>query len=422
MIGDFAEAAASKSTFCAPGMGGLGKLPKLSVENKQLSAQFGQIAQKPLPRRPQNQGAVSIVTGRAHFRRRLRQLLQESSMSSMHARMAILGIIALFASAAFGQTASGSGVDRTFQLVGGESPREIQEIVNCVRSTTEMREIVQDAAHGSIAVQGTADQIALAAWTIAELDQPTKAANLTYITYLLPGGRDPVVRIFYLTHARTPQEVQEIINIVRSATEVQRITAYSRSSAVVLRGSQTQAALAEWLVKGLDVAPGQQLASAQYPGPDPYPGPNPLGFVTSIFYLTHGETPQQTQEMVNVLRSLGEIQRVTACNAIRAITIRVGAAQTALAAWLVSELDKPAPQAPAIDSYLMQGTADSAVRVFYLPGISTPQGLQEIATLVQKTASVPRTTPYSGVNAVAVRGTAGQIALAEQVVEQRAKL
>jgi hypothetical protein len=207
-----------------------------------------------------------------------------------------------------------------------------------------------------------------------------------------------------------------IANIIRSTTEVQRITVYDSPDAVVLRGNQAQAALAEWLVKGLDVAPGQQQATAQYQGPDP------LGFVSSIFYLTHGETNQQMQEMVNVLRSLGDIQRVTFCNAIRAITIRVGTAQTALAAWLVSELDKPAPQTPAIDSYLMPGTADSAVRVFYLPGTSTPQGLQKVATLVQRTASVPRTTPYSGVNAVAVRGTAGQIALAEQVIQQRAKL
>ncbi|MGO9254912.1 MAG: hypothetical protein ACLQU1_01210 [Bryobacteraceae bacterium] len=336
----------------------------------------------------------------------------------MRGRVAKLGIIALFASAAFGQTASGSGVDRTFQLIGGESPQAIQQIVNCVRLVTEMQQAVSETSPASIAVQGTADQVAMAAWLIGELDQPTKTANLTYIP---AGGADSVVRIFYLTHAETPVNTQEIVNILRATAEIQRMTAYNPSSAdnpssaVVLRGTQAQGALAEWLVKQLDVAASPQPASAQYQGPDP------LGFVTSVFYLSHGETPQQTQEMVNTLRSLGDIQRVTAYNAIRAIAIRVGAAQTSLAGWLVSELDKPAPQTAATDSYLMQGAADGVVRVFYLPGISSPQGLQEIATLVQKTASVPRTTPYSAVNAVAARGTAGQIALAEQVIQQQSK-
>jgi hypothetical protein len=330
----------------------------------------------------------------------------------MRGRVATLGIVALFASAAFGQSASGSGVDRTFQLIGGESPQAIQEIVNTVRMVTAMQQVVSDTAHASIAVQGTADQVSMAAWLIGELDQPTKTANLTYIP---AGGADSVVRIFYLTHAGTPVYTQQIVNIIRSTSEIQRISVYNPSSAVVLRGTQAQAALAEWAIKGLDVAPGPQPASAQYQGPDP------LGFVTSIFHLSHGETPQQTQEMVNTLRSLCDIQRVTAYNAIPAIAVRAGAAQTALAAWLVSELDKPAPQTAATDSYLMQGAADGVVRVFYLPGISTPQGLQEIATLVQKTASVPRTTPYNTVSAVAVRGTAGQIALAEQVIQQHDK-
>jgi hypothetical protein len=96
----------------------------------------------------------------------------------MRSKVIVLGIVALFASAAFGQTASGSGVDRTFQLVGGESPKAIQEIVNCVRLVTEMKQVVSDASPASIAVAGTADQVAMAAWMIGELDHQGGQSHL----------------------------------------------------------------------------------------------------------------------------------------------------------------------------------------------------------------------------------------------------
>jgi hypothetical protein len=336
--------------------------------------------------------------------------LQENVMRSSVSR---LGILALFASAACGQTASGSAVDRTFQLVGGESPQAIQEIVNAVRMVTEMQQVVQGAAHASIAVQGTADQVAMAAWVIGELDQPTKAANLSYVP---AGGGDSVARILYLTHTTTPRGTQEIVNIVRSVSEIQRILAYNSSAALVMRGSQFQIALSEWMVKQLDVAASPRPASAQYPAADPN------GWVTNIFYLNHAQTPQQTQEIVNTVRSVCDIQRVTANNAATAITTRATPAQAAAAAWVVSELDRPAPQAAATDSYQMQGTADSAVRVFYVPGIQTSQDLQEIVNQIRAKSAVLRITAYQAANAVALRGTAGQAALAEQVIQQRAKL
>lgn len=330
----------------------------------------------------------------------------------MGARMTALGIIACSACVAFGQSASGSTSVRTISLTGGESPQQIQELVNIVRSVAEIQNVSADAAHESITLNGTTDQNNMAAWVVGELDQPTRSANLTYVP---PGGADSIVRIFYLAHAGTPRQTQEMINSLRSNTEVTRIMPYNRSYAIVLRGTQAQAALAEWMIKGLDLAPGQT------PAPARTPVTFASGEVAQIFYLTHAQSAQQLQEIINTVRSLAEIPRLTAYNSSHAINLRATAEKAAAAAWMVGELDKPAPQTQAMDSYLMQGAADGVMRVFYLP--SVPSGdLQQLVTQIRSAAPVTRIVTNNAVSAVAIRGTAGQIAIAEQLVQQRTRL
>ena len=339
----------------------------------------------------------------------------------MRARIAVSGLaVAWFASVAFGQTASGSGVDRTFQLAGGESPQAMQEIVNIVRSVTAITQIVTDF-HAAITASGTPEQIVTAAWLIGQLDRPDKSANLTYMPPGLveradDGAKLPaVVRIFYLAHAANPQQVQEMINSIRSITYLQRTTAYNPSSAVILRGTQAKIALAEWIVKGLDIAPGKT------PAPAETPVTFVPGEVAQIFYLTNGQTAQQTQEIVNTIRTLGDIQRITANNQLPAIVLRATGAQAAVATWLVGELDKPAPGTQAVDSYVMQEAADGVLRVFYLPDIQSPDVMQQLVNQIRGAASIHRIGWYISAKAVAMRGTADQIAIAEQMI-QRAKI
>jgi hypothetical protein len=63
--------------------------------------------------------------------------------------------------------------------------------------------------------------------------------------------------------------------------------------------------------------------------------------VARVFELRYAQTPQQVQEIVTILRSVGDIRRLFVRNEQRAVALRGTAEQVALAAWLVSELDKP---------------------------------------------------------------------------------
>ena len=82
------------------------------------------------------------------------------------------------------------------------------------------------------------------------------SANSIFVTNDNPAKRrdyeEQVTRIFYLSNVNTPQEVQEIINVVRSIVDLQRVMPYSTQFAIVVRGETDKVALAAKLINGLD--------------------------------------------------------------------------------------------------------------------------------------------------------------------------
>jgi general secretion pathway protein D len=59
---------------------------------------------------------------------------------------------------------------------------------------------------------------------------------------------------------------------------------------------------------------------------------------------------------------------------------------------------------------------DYVVKVFYLSNITTGQELQEITTTFRSVTDIRRVFPYTAQNAIVVRGTADQVALAEKII------
>ena len=135
-----------------------------------------------------------------------------------------------------------------------------------------------------------------------------------------------------------------------------------------------------------------------------------------LFYFTHGETPQDTQEFVNMIRTTAAIQRIFPYAAQRTIALRGTPDEIALAEWLFSRLDKPAdPQTARTATYEFPQPSGGveAVRVFYFTHDETPEDLQRMISLIRTTADIQRIYPYVTRRAIALRGSAAQIALAE---------
>jgi type II secretory pathway component GspD/PulD (secretin) len=139
-----------------------------------------------------------------------------------------------------------------------------------------------------------------------------------------------------------------------------------------------------------------------------------------VFHLSQSESPQDLNGMVTVVRTIAEVSVITAPDVERGtIPLRGTAGQVTLAEWLLSQLDQPVPSnhQPAAYDY-QEAKRDPAVRVFRLANIETPVGLNRITTAVRTIADVSRVLPYNAQRAIVVRGTPGQAALAEWLLNQ----
>jgi hypothetical protein len=335
----------------------------------------------------------------------------------MHTKAIPIVIAALFASAVFGQDAS-----RIFNFASTDTVQDIQEVATLIKVMGDIQQVTTDNEQKSLAVRGTAGQIALAEWLFGELDKPANRPPLAQQSpdpatheYRVQGGNEDVVRVFYPKRTATLQDFQEVATLVRSIADIRRVFTYNEPRALVMRGTADQAALAEWLVNTLNTAqPNDASAKLEYK----IPGGSED--VVRVFYLAHTDTLQSLQEVATVVRSIADIRRLFTYNAPKAIAMRGTADQAALAEWLFSELDKLVKD-KAAHEYRMSGTAEDVVRVFYLPHSGTVRQFQEIATFVRSTTHIRRAFTYNAPRALTLRGTADQIAQASQLIQERDK-
>jgi hypothetical protein len=221
-----------------------------------------------------------------------------------------------------------------------ETLQGFQEMATVMRTVIGIRQLSINAAPRTLAMRGTADQVALAEWLLNEMDKPAGGSNSGAHEYQVPGSSDDVVRVFYLTQTDTGQGLQEIIITIRTIADIQRIFPCTAPRALALRGTAGQVALAEWLVNALD-KPSGGAQQSQSSGTHEYRAPGSSDDVVRVFYLTHTDTVQGLQEIVTTIRTIADIQRIFVCNASRALALRGTAGQVARAERLIVELDKP---------------------------------------------------------------------------------
>jgi general secretion pathway protein D len=63
---------------------------------------------------------------------------------------------------------------------------------------------------------------------------------------------DEIVKTFYLTNVATPQEMQEIITVIRGLTDLRRMFPVNSMNALVIRGPEAKLALAEKVINDVD--------------------------------------------------------------------------------------------------------------------------------------------------------------------------
>jgi hypothetical protein len=214
-------------------------------------------------------------------------------------------------------------------------------------------------------------------------------------------------RTFYLIHTDTPQQFMEVATVIRTIADIQQVAANNDQKSVTVHATAPQIAMAEWLFNELDTQ------TVQASVPHEYAVPGTTDDVVRLFYLPDTATVQDFQEVATVVRTIADFRRAFTYNERRAFVVRGTVAQIDLAEWLLKELESVA--ASSRREYRMPGTNDDVVRVLYLAHAKTTQDFQKSATAIREATQIKRVFTYNAPRAMAVRGTADQIALAERL-------
>ena len=224
----------------------------------------------------------------------------------------------------------------------------------------------------------------------------------------------PVDRVYHLTHADTPEEMNEIATAVRSLGDIRQIFVIAKDKVMTVHAASDKMAFADWLVGELNrAAPDPSSTAHQYrvPGADDE--------VVRMFYLAHSRRPQDTLEIVTAVRLVVDVKRIFVSNRLKAMAVSGTEAQMHMVEWLVGELDKPGETIePGPHEYRMTGDSDQVARVFYLAHVDTPQDLQQIAVAVRTSTNMQWLFINNARKALTARGTPEQIAAAERLIAQ----
>ena len=225
-------------------------------------------------------------------------------------------------------------------------------------------------------------------------------------------------RILQFANTQTVQSAQEIAAVIKMIAGItQASLSTEQPLTLTIGGTADQLALAEWLFVELDqLDPGQ---------------PNPVMHeyrltgvenVVRVYHAAHTSTVQELQELATSIRAITDLRLLITQNAQRAVVMRGNADQMAVNEWLLSQMDKPVNEPIRHSATSQYFTVDQdnrgVLQVFYVAHAKTFQDFQVVSTAMRTIAEVRSTFAYNPSRALALRGSAGQMATAEWLFNQ----
>jgi hypothetical protein len=311
--------------------------------------------------------------------------------------------------------ACGHAAEKVFYFTHLDTQQAMQEVTNLVRGVGDIRDVSLDVAKRSLTVQGTAEQISAAAWLTGEMDKAESVPGARDFSFSDP--KAPLAQVVYLSHVDNPREFQDVVNAIRSAIDIQRCFPMGQQKAIVLRGPADQVKAADWLLGVLDQPAGVQAAAAGHDYRLAEADWNARGgLVLRAAFLTNVDTPQALQEITNGIRSMADIQRCYPNFSHRVLVMRGTDEQMALVEWLVNQFNAPA----GLDTkeYKVSGTVNQIVQLAHVD-VGAPESLSATISEISTKTKMTRVFPLPARSAVAMRGTADQLAQAQQVIQSR---
>lgn len=304
---------------------------------------------------------------------------------------------------AVADTASGS-----YHFTTPQTQQSMQEAAMIIKLVGGVLQSSFDVSTATLTFSGPEEGMALAGWVLPQIDKTTGDGALH--EYRLPSG--DVARVVFVPNATKPQDMQELLTVLRTVSDVQKIYTVSSNHALAMRGPEWQILFSQWIIDQLNLPAGQKPDTTPREftvgGPDFRGQGN--GHGARLNFLASMTSPQQTQEVITVLRTVGEIQKVFSYTSSHALVLRAGDTDLQRAEWLIQQLDQPAGH-PAGTGTFTAPVGDDVTRIFSVPN-ADPQWIQGAVNSMRAELNIRKTFSTRSPANVIVRGTTDQIAAA----------
>lgn len=327
----------------------------------------------------------------------------------------------LFAQLAFGQV----NLERTFPIKHASNAREFEEFSRLIQYVMKESDVGIDTVDETLTVRGTADQLSLVEWIITELDhtvgqRPHSPGGIVpnYSEYRPPGGKDDVLRVFYLTQIARIQDLQEVATVFHEVAELRWAGTHMPRKALLVRGTADQVAVAEWLVNEWDDPMHWQPSGEGVPV-RAFQAPDGSAETVRLFYLNSLAGFTELQIITTIVRTITDSRWVFALPKPGAVVFRGKRRNLEMAEWLFNQLNKTANwrSGPGVRGdwnqyeYLAVEYNNEVARVFPLP-----DSLDPTATLlsIRRKKWLPYTFICDLPRVFIFRGTPEDGALVEQ--------
>ena len=315
-------------------------------------------------------------------------------MSKTSVRGLALSLTVIFlASAAVGQDAEkkpttpraacepGNCITKVLYLPNSSTPYELQNVVNTVRVFAGITHINPNPSEHTISLEATAEQVAIAEKLVSVLEKLQSSGGNSPSSVLVyevkPSRPEPtasekappsriscefntcLIKVLYLPDFATASELQDVVNMIRTQTDITRIVPSGSGHTIGIQGTAEQLAVAERLVsvmESLQASGGHSRSSV-------------------LVYELKGLLPEpavsEKFSQESILRMRKTLCELSTC----------------------------------------------VIKALYLPDLSTDQ-LQDAINKMRTSAQVSRTSLSPTRHVIVVRGTPEQVALAERVTNE----
>jgi hypothetical protein len=291
-----------------------------------------------------------------------------------------------------------------YKFTAPQTPQGMEEVAMIVRGVASVPQVSVDAVTYSLTFSGPAEAVNFAAWILPQVDKTTGDGALH--EYRLPSG--DIGRVGFLSNVPTAQSVGELITVLRTVADIQKILILTSNHAIVLRGQDWKVAFTAWIIDQIDQPVRQK--------PDPTPrqftvgGPDyrGLGHGAGVVFLANMTGQKQTQQVIQVLRTLDDVQKVFSYSATHAVVFRAGDVDLQRAEWLIGQLEATTGHPPGTTTFTAPA-GDDVTREFYI-GNAPDEWVQSAVNSIKSELKIKRTFYTTAPANIIVRGTTDDIA------------